>query len=55
MRLFGLITSILSQISHQQSHFESLRQYYFGTPYAWGSKVTPKTGVIFWKRFNSEY
>ena len=30
----GLITTyILSQISHKQSHFESLRQYYFGKPY----------------------
>ena len=33
MRLFGLITYSLSQISHKQSHFESLRQYYFGKPY----------------------
>ena len=33
MGLFGLITSILPQISHRQSHFESLKQYYFGKPY----------------------
>ena len=33
MGLFGLTTYILSQISHKQSHFESLRQYYFGKPY----------------------
>ena len=26
-------TFILSQISHRQSHFESLKQYYFGKPY----------------------
>ena len=33
MGLFGLKTYILSQISHRQSHFESLKQYYFGKPY----------------------
>ena len=33
MELFGLKTYILSQISHKQSHFESLRQYYFEKPY----------------------
>ena len=34
MGLFGWKTYILSQIqvSHKQSHFESLRQYYFGKP-----------------------
>ena len=39
MRLFGLKTYILSQISHTQSHFESLRQYYFGKPYVRVSKL----------------
>ena len=33
MELLGLKTYILSQISHKQSHFESLRQYYFEKPY----------------------
>ena len=33
MKLFGLKTYILSQISHKQSDFESLRQYYFEKPY----------------------
>ena len=33
MELFGLKTYILSQISHKQSNFESLRQYYFEKPY----------------------
>ena len=33
MGLFGLKTNILSQISHRQFHFESLKQYYFGKPY----------------------
>ena len=42
MGLFGLKTYILSQISHRQSHFESLKQYYFGKPYVWVSKVTPE-------------
>ena len=32
MGLFGLKTYILSQISHRQFHFESLKQYYFGKP-----------------------
>ena len=32
MGQFGLTTYILSQMSHKQSHFESLRQYYFGKP-----------------------
>ena len=39
MGLFGLKTYILSQISHKQSHFESLRQYYFGKLYVWVSTV----------------
>ena len=46
MELLGLKTYILSQISHKQSHFESLRQYYFEKPYVWVSKVTPNTRVI---------
>ena len=47
MELFGLNNlNILSQVSLQQSHFESLRQNYFGKPYVWVSKVTPKTRVI---------
>ena len=33
MGLFGLKTYILSQISHRQSHFESLKQYYVGKRY----------------------
>ena len=33
MGLFGLRTYILSQISHRQFHFESLKQYYFGKSY----------------------
>ena len=46
MGQFGLTTYILSQMSHKQSHFESLRQYYIGKPYVWVPKVTPKTRVI---------
>ena len=46
MGLFGL-KLILSQISHRQFHFESLKQYYFGKSYVWVSKNIPKTRVIF--------
>ena len=48
MGLFGLKTYNLYQISHRQSHSESLRQYYmyFGKPYVWVSKVTQKTRLI---------
>ena len=33
MGLFGLKTYIVSQESHRQSNFESLKQYYFEKPY----------------------
>ena len=44
----------LSQISHKQSNFESLRQYYFGKTYIfWGVQiVSTRRPGWFWTRFN---
>ena len=42
MRLFGLETYMLSQISHKQSNFESLRQYYFGILLCLGVQSHPE-------------
>ena len=49
-------TYILSQIGHKQSHFESLRQYYFGKPYiCLGVQSHPEDQGDLGQGFNSKY